>query len=68
VWLRKRGGPLVLRKPGSDAPIELDREANDPVIVSPSDGSGLVIATWESGEASHPKIVVARISALGDDR
>jgi hypothetical protein len=64
VWLRKRGGPLVLREPGSDAPIELDREANDPVIVAPSDGSGLVIAAWESGEASHPKIVVARISAI----
>jgi hypothetical protein len=68
VWLRKRGGPLVLRAPGSDTPIELDREANDPVIVSPSDGSGLVIAAWESGEASHPKIVVARVSAVGEDR
>lgn len=68
VWLRKRGGALLLRAPGLDAPAELDREANDPVIVSPVDGSGLVIAAWESGEPSHPKIVVARVSALGEDR
>lgn len=61
VWLEKRGGKLMLLHPGASKPVELDRVANDPVIVAPGIGGGPVIAVWESGEMRSPRIVATRI-------
>jgi hypothetical protein len=61
VWLRKRGGPLLLWWKGRDLPLEIDSAANDPVVASPESHSGPVIAAWESGAGDHTRIVAARI-------
>ena len=67
VWLEKRGGRLCLRE-DMDPPIELDTEANDPVVASSADGAGPVVAAWESGDDARPKIVVARLEKRGARR
>jgi hypothetical protein len=61
LWVKKRGGPLLLRAPGSSEPVELDAAASDPVVATAPDDSGFTLATWESGDPAQPKIVVARI-------
>lgn len=63
VWVKKRGGPLLLLGPGAETPVELDPVASDPVVVTASDGPDLALVAWESGDAEHPKIVVARVDA-----
>lgn len=61
LWVKKRGGPLMLKGPGSAEPVELDAAASDPVVATAPDDSGFTLATWESGDPAQPKIVVARI-------
>ncbi len=65
VYLKKRGGPLVLWKFRNDGPVTLDLDsvANDPVVVSAENTylETLVLAAWESGDVANPKLVVARI-------
>jgi len=50
VWVKKRGDSLLVLAPGSDKPMELGTRAYDPAISSGPDGSGPVVAVWETRE------------------
>jgi len=68
VWLRKRGGPLMLWWKGCESPVQIDSAANDPMIASLAGSSGPVVSVWESGEGDKPKIVAARIGGPSRNR
>jgi hypothetical protein len=61
AWLERRGGPLVLLRPHEEKPIQLDEQANDPVLASGVLHRAPVVAAWESGTSDAPRIVVARL-------
>jgi hypothetical protein len=63
AWLAKRGGPLLLLRPGSSEPIRLDEAANDPVLATSADPRSTAFAVWESGPLDAPRIVVAKLSS-----
>lgn len=61
AWLERRGGSLMLLRPGEKDPIRIDEHANDPVLVSGPRGGAPVLAAWESGSGDATRIVVARL-------
>jgi hypothetical protein len=62
IWLEKRGGAVRLLKPNSTEPMIIDHHASDPVVSASPDGSGLVVAAWESidGEENSIRCLVIR--------
>jgi hypothetical protein len=60
VWLERRDGALWAKLPGSERPEKLDQAARDPVVVS-AEGSGLVIACWESNFNGQPVVYATRL-------
>jgi hypothetical protein len=65
AWLKKRGDVLLLLSPGSDKPLELGARAYDPVIATGPNGSGPVVAVWETHEGKDYAI---RASVLASEK
>jgi len=68
LWVKKRGGPLLMLTPSGAPAVELDPAASDPFVATAPDDSGIALATWESGDPANPKIVVARIDGSAAPR
>lgn len=58
LWLSKRQGDLMLQAPGDRSPQKLAAGASDPVIASPADGKGPVVAAWEASREGRSGIEV----------
>lgn len=56
VWLVGRPGSVMALTPGAKVPVRLADRGSDPVIASPPDGKGPVIAAWEEGSAGSRRI------------
>jgi len=56
VWLSKRGGDLLLRRPNQRRPEKLADDANDPVIASNRAAGAPAIVLWETGPKQNPQI------------
>jgi hypothetical protein len=63
VWLKRRGGELLIKLPAVEAPVALAAEARDPVCVA--QGNVAVVA-WEGSNSGQPAIFVRRVE-LGND-
>jgi hypothetical protein len=48
IWLEKRGGVAFVLSPASTSPIKVSDHAADPVIATGPEGTGPVVAAWES--------------------
>lgn len=62
IWLEKRSAAVMLLKPNTAQPMIIDDHASDPVVSAAADGSGLVVAAWESidGEENSIRCLVIR--------
>jgi hypothetical protein len=56
VWISKRVGELMLLAPGQHSPTALDSGAFEPVVAARPDGSGPVVASWQSQEGDDSVI------------
>ena len=54
AWLAARPGKLMGLRPGSSKPEVLASSAGDPMLASPSNGRGPVVAVWEVATESTP--------------
>jgi hypothetical protein len=53
VWVKKRGGAVLLLRPDPDVVIELAAHGNDPVIACGPSGRGPIVAVWEKREEKN---------------
>jgi len=61
VWLRKRGGPLHVRLPGSTTPLQLAPAAGDPSIAVGGPKKDVVVVAWEERSGKDTSIVCQRL-------
>ncbi|PAY16879.1 glycosyl hydrolase [Rhodopirellula sp. SM50] len=47
-WVDRRGGELLLLRPGSTNPVTIATSASDPVLAASVTGGGPVVLVWES--------------------
>jgi len=61
VWLRKRGGPLHVRLPGSTTPLQLAPAAGHPSIAVGGPKKDVVVVAWEERSGKGTSIVCQRL-------
>jgi len=64
VWTAGREGDLLVQSSVSGQPQKLARGARDPMITAGSNGTGPVIACWESRLNGEPAVLAARIDVV----
>ena len=61
VWTAGREGDLLVQSPASKQAQKLGGAARDPMIASATNGTGPVVACWESKRDGQPVVMAARI-------
>jgi len=61
VWTARREGDLLVQSPASMQPQKLSGTARDPMIASAANGTGPVLACWESKHDGKMVVMAARI-------
>jgi len=64
VWTAGREGDLLVQNSVSGQPQKLAEAARDPMIAAASNGTGPVIACWESKLNGDPVVLAARIDVV----
>ena len=64
VWTVGREGDLLVQNSVSGQPQKLAEAARDPMIAAATNGSGPVIACWESEHNGDPVVLAARIDVV----
>ena len=63
VWTAGREGDLFVQSPASKQAQKLSAAARDPMIASATNGTGPVVAYWESKRDGQPVVMAVRIDA-----